>query len=120
MQLTKPMLRAVYAMLRVLPPFNRWRLPEAREIKFEILSRRYRHLADYEFNAEQHVIRITRRADTLPLLIESMAHEMAHVHQDRHGPARMDPKDPNPGHGPDFQLIADKVCRHLGFRRKGF
>lgn len=117
MQLTKPMLRAVYAMLRVLPPFNRWRLPEAHEVKFEIISRRYRVYADYEFDAEQHIIRVSQHTNTLPLLVEKMAHEMGHIHQDRHGPAKM---DHTKGHGPDFQLIADMVCRHLGFKRSTF
>lgn len=117
MQLTKPMLRAVYAMLRVLPPFNRWRLPEAREIKFEIISRRFQKYADYEFFAEDHLIRVSRHTDTLPLLVEKMAHEMCHMYQDRHGPAKM---DHTKGHGPDFQRIADMVCRYLGFKRSTF
>ena len=117
MQLTKPMLRAVYSMLRSLPPFNRWRLPEAHEIKFEIISRKHRVYADYEFFAEDHLLRVSRHTDTLPLLVEKMAHEICHIHQDRHGPAKT---DHTKGHGPDFHRIADTVCRHLGFDRRAF
>lgn len=119
MTLTKPMLRAVYTMLLAMPPFNRWRIPPADEVKFDIISRRHKCYADYEFvDGLTHHIRVSRRTNTLPLLVAKMAHEMGHLRQDSNGPTPV--VKPHFGHGPDFQLIADRICSQLGFDRIGF
>lgn len=120
MKLARPMLRAVYTMLRSMPPFNRWKLPPAHEVKFEIISARHSHDGWYSAEYEEHEMRVSRSVDTLPKLVAVIAHEMAHMWQDRHGPSRKGWKDPDFGHGPDFKKIADRVCEKLGFNRRGF
>lgn len=110
--LTPATLEACYEFLRATPPFKRWRLPSGARVKFKVTHHkdRFGH-CDYE--AGQHSISVsTGWIGRTQSLIETMAHEMIHVHLDRNG-VRAE-------HGADFKRCAALVCRHHGFDEKVF
>lgn len=119
MVVTKATCRAVYAMLRAMPPFRYWRMAPVHEVHFELLHPLSDH-GRYTFDAERHLYEINKSLPSLHALIDVMAHEMAHHRQDRHGPSSKGCNKPGYGHGPDFKAIADRVCRDLGFNRRKF
>lgn len=107
--------RAAYAMLRELPPFDRWRLPRAEEIKFEITLEPSVH-AEYQ-SMRRHVIRVNADTHTtLEQLLASVAHEMVHLRQELRGllPAKGD------GHNAAFRRMRKTVCHSLGFDVQSF
>ena len=111
MHLTPARLAAVYDCLRAFPPFQGWRLPEADAVEFRV-SLRVDEFGRYELRGEQHCIEIS---GVLTIdwqsLVETMAHEMVHLHQARSGPV---------DHDAQWQRMATSVCRAFGWRREGF
>ena len=105
-------LRAVYAFLQHMPPFERWDLPAVGTIRFEILrdsdageyfvdDRDRHHIA---VNADTHI--------TLLQMVETVAHEMVHLRQDLLGKL---PEIKTEKHNQEFRRLARVVCRNLGF-----
>jgi hypothetical protein len=113
--LTPKMVAAAYSYLRTTPPFNRWRLPPAEEVRFKVLDRirdpgYVRIWGDHVCHEGKHIIRVSR--SLIPWtssLMELLAHEMIHVHQAESGAKG------RPGHGPGFQRLAARVCSIHGF-----
>lgn len=95
-------------MLRQFPPFDRWSLPEASELRFDFspLSSRW---ADYDPNTK--TLRVSSaRVGTFQSLVLAVAHEMCHVRQDFSGrwPAKKH-------HNADFKKMAKQVCDVFDF-----
>lgn len=107
-------LAAAYDYLRTTEPFSRWNLPDAEDIQFRVV--RDRHLRGwYDLDGKRHRISISSscvgRTDSL---IETMAHEMVHLHQ-RHAGC-----DDHGEHGRAFRKLADQVCKIHGWDERLF
>lgn len=123
LHLTPAMLEAAYELLRVTPPFNKWKLPEADDVEFQVkiipdgVAEYYYSL---RFRDEQdHIIAVCARGNkTMFDLLESMAHEMVHMHQ--RGPVDRQVMRRSAVHGVKFKRLAAQVCRVHGFDEARF
>ena len=112
LQLTPEALAAAYDYLRTTLPFRRWSLPPASEVRFTVNKDRKARGCHYH-TGRQHVIAVSRACiERTDSLMPVLAHEMCHARQTEKGLRR--------GHGPNFQKMADAVCRHHGFDRALF
>lgn len=110
LHITPEMMETVYEYLRLTPPFKGWKLPHADGVEFHVTRHQNIH---GDFSSSKKRIRIsTRKTFWTSTLIETMAHEMVHLHLDR--------IDSRILHGPKFQRIALHVCKHHGFDPKSF
>lgn len=108
-------MRAAYVLLRQLPPFSRWKLPSADEVRFELV-RDPTTAADY-VALTKHRIRLHPHLHcTLEELLASVAHEMVHMRQQVLGRLPIE----GDGHNADFMRMAHQVSRALGFKVQGF
>ena len=116
MKLSPAILRAAYAMLDECEPFSRWNLPAAEDVKFKVGKDRtcygtctHHRPHNFTLTFSSHWI------DTAATLMETVAHEMVHVHLFCH------PKMGRGGeHNAAFHRYADQVCKSLGFDRSRF
>jgi hypothetical protein len=109
---TPKRVRAVYALLQHVPPFERWSLPPVGNIKFEILHGP--DTGEYSVDWNDRAT-IAVNADTnlsLAQMVETVAHEMVHLRQDQLG--RL-PEVRTEKHNAEFRRLARLVCRDLGF-----
>lgn len=103
---------AAYELLRTTKPFSRWKLPHADDIGFEI-TRSSEVWGKVLCSTSGLVIQISGiRHHTLPELLKTMAHEMAHLQEYR---LTGDCK-----HGAAWRRLADQVCKHHHFDRGAF
>lgn len=110
MELTPERLAAVYEMLRSFPPFSRWKLPPASEVKFHTLKTD-KWQADWWIEGDTHHVRLSEpKHHHLISLIASMAHEMVHVQQ---RVAKTETRGAE--HNDDFKKRALQVCKAFGF-----
>jgi hypothetical protein len=117
LRLTPAMIQGAYEFLRVSPPFSRWKLPHGDEIEFRVSRRRdimgahntYVRLLNHIIDVSDETVGHTAT------LIETVAHEMIHLHQ-----AEKRSHTPNTEHNAEFHRFAKLVCRHHGFDPKGF
>lgn len=111
MKLTPDLLASAYNMLRETAPFDKWNLPDADDVRFRILKTK-RLYGDAGMRAGQWTIRLSEGKHTrLGRVLETMAHEMIHVHLREIG-CHSDSRH----HGPAFNACADQVCaEHLEF-----
>lgn len=120
LRLTPATLEGAYEYLRTTAPFNKWRLPEADGIAFEVTGHddRYGHHQSWPSRSRKHeVIAISNtNTKTSAALIETMAHEMCHL-QSR---ILFGYRKRGQGHGPRFRELARAVCRNHGFDLKTF
>jgi hypothetical protein len=108
--ITRTTLICAYELLRTTKPFLGWRLPDAGEIEFAALK------GDWFGDCDGETIRASAtKHGHLPTLLATVAHEMIHLYQMRHGMAA-----PNAGHNADFRKRAARVCRLHGFDPKVF
>jgi hypothetical protein len=109
--ITKELLAAAYDYLCCAPPFRKWSLPPSDEIAFRVTTKRL--FAEYQRIGRQHYIRVSRRlVGSHTILLSTLAHEMIHLHLEEVGACD--------DHGPNFQLLADEVCKCNGFDRLTF
>jgi len=104
-------IRAVYKMLCEFPPFNRWRLPDASVVKFQLIQSL---LSEGEYNCDEgkHSIGVNPHLiHKTDYLLYVIAHEMAHMKQELNG-RRPGSKDEQ--HNREFYRIKRLVCRDLG------
>jgi hypothetical protein len=115
LSLTPLRLAAVYGMLREFPPFCRWGLPPAEEVKFRLL-RTKRWDADWWIEGGRHHIRLSEeRAGHLDTVAMAIAHEMLHVKQ------RVDRTETNGvQHNEEFRRLGERICRRYGWDFKQF
>lgn len=107
MHLTPAILEAQYELLRVCPPFRRWRMPPGDEVEFHVITSSS-WAGDYEFRKGVHLIRVNGKwCGTLLNLQRVVAHEMVHLHLQI-----AFPRDQS-HHGARFKAKAALVCKHL-------
>lgn len=111
MKVTAQTLRAVYTLLRTLPPFKRWKLPTADNVIFEVLKRDKDH-ASLEHGKYPVVSVNPHTHNTLLHVVESVAHEIAHMRQRKF--------DGGMTHNKRFQKIALQICNSLGLDPQRF
>jgi hypothetical protein len=87
--LTPKRLAVIYEYYRQLPPFERWKMPKAEEVRF-CLVRRDDIQGEHSVDANgTHVIRIsTNRNSKSTTVHQTMVHEMMHIAQDIAGERR--------------------------------
>jgi len=109
--LTKATLIAAYELLRTTPPFLGWKLPEPDDVEFTVIRTR-----DLYGDCDGDKIRVSAgRHGTLNALLQTMAHEVIHLHQFRRGL-----NTPNTEHNADFHKRAKRVCAMNCWDLKGF
>lgn len=115
LHLTPALLENSYELLRLTPPFKRWKLPHADDLEFRVTNHadRFGHYDDRDGKAIPNIAVSSRHVKTLLGLFELLAHEMCHLYLHRQGRKWEH-------HGPSFQRLADQVCRHHGFNREQF
>lgn len=112
--LSPEMLAYAYEYLSCTPPFLKWNLPAAEDVKFSITRRKDRY-AHYQMKAgDHHIVVSSRFVGRHEVLIATMAHEMVHMHQEMIGILGSNP------HDAAFQKLADKVCKIHEFDRLTF
>lgn len=113
--LTPEILRATYDLLTITEPFCKWNLPDGEDVKFKVVKNR-KLCGWHEKFRKTHTICISQvfHGRMQPLL-ETMAHEMVHVHQWRHASLARGAE-----HGVSFKRYAAQVCKIHGFDLKLF
>jgi predicted SprT family Zn-dependent metalloprotease len=110
--LTPEILAATYGFLRVTPPFNRWKLPPAGDVKFRVM-RTKQFMGQHFLEPEGHVIDVSaQKVGYTRALILTIAHEMVHMAQHERGLPRT--------HNADFERMTAQVCKFHGFDPKEF
>lgn len=117
--LTPAMVETAYELLRMTPPFNRWKLPHADDLAFEVTGHEDR-FGSFHFDVDNPgKERLTVSAvhvKSLDLLQRTLAHEMCHIREWRLSPA----KAQRANHGKLYNRLADQVCKRHGFERGTF
>lgn len=109
MKLTPEILAAAYEFLRTTRPFSGWDLPDAEDMKFEVSKAK---LYGYNLDRKNTIGVSTYRVGRTDCLMETMAHEMVHLHLDRFGVRSH--------HGRPFMKAARQICNEHGFDIKRF
>lgn len=112
LHITPEMIERTYELLRVTPPYNRWKLPPGEEVEFGVMNCAFPGGDCLTENGKTRIRISTRRIGRLHNLVEYVAHEMVHMHIQRKG-IRTE-------HGREFKAAAKVVCRHHGFDPKLF
>ncbi len=113
--ITPDVLRAAYDFLCETPPFNRWNLPSGEDVKFRVANSK-QHFGWHTFDGQKHEIAVSRALiGHVNTLIETMAHEMIHVHERQSGACK-----PGVEHSAAFNRWSAQVCLSLGFDPKAF
>ncbi len=103
------MVEAQYELLKLTPPFTRWKLPPADDVIFKITNAKDReaHFVIRTDGTDPEIAVSNHHINTLDQLAQALAHEMVHLYMDLNkingGPT---------GHGFRFQRLARSVCRH--------
>lgn len=113
MKVTARHVRAMYALFRTLPPYNRWKLPPPEKVRFAVNSIR----GEYgRYESPQHRISVSRRnVKTFHALAVTVAHEVIHLRQEL-----TKTYSDRSQHNRAFVRTAKHVCRALGFESRGF
>jgi hypothetical protein len=108
--ITPDRLASVYDMLRAWPPFHRWQLPPASEVKFRVARTRRWHAAWWIDGVQHHIEVSEKTHGHLSSVVASMAHEMIHVRQRI---AKTETRGVE--HNAEYLRLANRVCRIHGF-----
>lgn len=100
----------MYEMLRELPPFSRWKLPSAIDVKFGVTRAKDTYGIQQRVLGRHH-IQVARRI-SFPKFVETVAHEMCHIREDSLVPQYSNGKY---RHTKEFKQLAEQVCNQLGF-----
>ncbi len=109
LRLTPEVLHAAYEYLRTTRPFCNWALPDADDMKFKVVRDR---LYGYSVDNKNTIAVSTYRVGRTDCLMETMAHEMVHLHLDRF--------KVRGAHGRPFKAATAQVCKEHGFDPKRF
>jgi hypothetical protein len=117
LHITPDTIEATYELLRLTPPFRRWKLPHADDVEFHVIEN-IKVYGQYCFDTvdpKKRTIRVScSTVRSLNKLVETLAHEMCHM-REHQLKVRADVQ-----HGRVFQKLADQVCQHHGFDRGQF
>lgn len=113
--LTPDTLRAAYDYLVTTPPFAKWNMPDSEDVIFRVTRHRDR-LAHYvrDKAGRNTIVVSSHLVGRSHSLIETMAHEMVHLHQAEAG------MENAAQHNAAFRKLATKVCEVHGFDAKVF
>lgn len=111
MRMTASLVAAAYTMLRLTPPFLRWRLPRADELEFRVSEDD--HYGEFQPGEKPAIVVSNKMNGRLSTLLETVAHEMAHLKMDRGGA----PGGYNHAN-PEFRRLIADICNHQGFDPK--
>lgn len=113
LHLTPEILEGAYELLRMTPPFKRWKLPHADDLEFTVLvtTERCGHFREAQ-NGIHEIGVSNSRVHTLDELFQVLAHEMAHLRQ-----CQLGHRDT---HGKNFKELADRICTAHSFNPKTF
>ena len=124
--ITETTMKAMYSMLREIPPFSKWGLPPKGSVTFltfktkESVKRRGTLLGEYGHfypggnKGKRHGIRINKGCNFHELL-SVMGHEMVHLKQEVSGTLVK-----GECHDKNFRRMASQVCKQLGLNKKDF
>jgi hypothetical protein len=122
LRLTPQNLIDAYNYLKNTAPFNKFGLPDADDVEFRVTHdpKLYgQYLYDLTSEPKKHRIDVSNAlTKTTPVLVETMAHEMTHLHQRVSECSKRGRKSQS--HGKPFQNLAKRVCRAHGFNLKTF
>src|SRR5579885_3369664 len=111
LRLTPQNLEDAYEYLRATAPFNKWGLPHADDVEFRVTHdpKLYgQYIYDLQSEPKKHRIDVSNAlTKTTPILMETMAHEMTHVHQRVSECSKRGLKSKS--HGKPFQTLAKRV-----------
>jgi len=113
--ITVGLLRATYALLNETPPFSKWNLPDADDVAFHVAKGKAAYGRHWHDGVQHHLEISSGLNGSLRTLIETMAHEMIHVHERQAGTAVS-----GVAHSRAFQKWASQVCKAHGFDPKPF
>ena len=105
--MTPDTLRACYNFLAETLPFRNWNLPDGDDVEFRVV-RDPTVFGWYIRENGKHIIGVSRMFKHTDTLVQTMAHEMVHLHEHNSGPC-------GKGHSRAFRKWADQVCKHHGF-----
>ena len=104
---------AMYDCLRVLPPFDKYKLPDSDGIEFRTTARRD-IFGEFQYSKPPIItISSSMHSHTFTVLL-TLAHEMIHLVQAIH---KSDNKNQ---HNAEFKRLAKRVCHLHGFDYKAF
>jgi len=117
-KLTHEIIAAAYELVRTLPPFNGWNLPDHEDVKFEVVK-------DPKYFAACAVERVGRKLKPtiyvsarcvgyVRTLLDAMMHECIHLHMALTG------QDTRAEHNAAFHNLARRVCKIHGLDFKAF
>ena len=107
--ITPEMMAAAYDYLATTPPFCNWNLPESEDVTF-IVYRSMVNRGDWFRIKDRHRIRISSRyAKSTTSLMETLAHEMIHLHEDHNNCSGKGQ------HSAAFNAWANEVCEIHGW-----
>lgn len=116
--LTAEMLEACYEFLKTTPPFTSWNMADGEDVKFGVSKKLKKTFAQYQWDGERHTVTIAAGSvGHTKTLIESLAHEMIHMHLEENG---MESNGGTNFHNAAFRKFAAEVCKHHGFDPKAF
>lgn len=123
LSLTPAALRGAYTMLRGMPPFSSWSLPEPDAVDFRTIRNKDRfghYVGGTKDPSIQEIGVNPSKHKTLNGLLETVAHEM--IHMKLAVTAHRTGLHPNStrGHGPAFQRLAKQVCSRYGWDLEAF
>ena len=112
MELTPAILELAYAYLAETPPFRKWNLPPVEDVKFTVTQSVNRHGRCISYEGSEYEIEISAKTHNhTNSLMETMAHEMVHVHERQTGMR----KNGQRHHTKVFIALAKEVCDAHGF-----
>ena len=112
--LNPEILEQAYEYVRATPPFCKWNLPDGEDVVFRVVWDPTRR-GWYNKIKGRHVIAVSSRCTGhTSSLIETMAHEMIHLHQESAG------MENGAQHNAAFLKLAAQVCKVHGFDPKLF
>jgi hypothetical protein len=112
--LNPEMLAYAYEYLCCTPPFEGWNLPASEDIKFIVLKTKDRMGHHCRRNGMHHIAISRAYIGRHMILLETMAHEMIHLHMSQTCWNRRNP------HDAAFSAYADQVCKIHEFDRLTF
>ena len=116
MHVTPQRVESIYDTLRLLPPFNRFKLPAGENVEIIISRHRDRegHHRCYKYTGE-HIIAISApNVRNHTHLIEIIAHEMVHAIQ------AIEKSETKTEHNLRFQYLPKRVCKSFGWYYEAF
>ena len=113
MLLTKQNLRKLYACFVKLPPFNRYPMPSALKMRFEVIDS---NDCDGLFTPSNMTIHIETRQNSFKKMTEVLLHEMIHVLLYK----RNMYTNKYANHDGNFEELANEICKLYKFNRKTF